>query len=52
MAGTNSFYVVSTPDLQEIDNSVNQAIKKISPRYDFKGSVAEIEFNKEEIGFF
>lgn len=49
MAGTYSFDVVSKPDLQEIDNAVNQAIKEISQRYDFKGAIAEIEFNKEEV---
>lgn len=50
MAGTYSFDIVSKPDLQEIDNAVNQTIKEISQRYDFKGVVAEVEFNgKDEI---
>ncbi|MDQ1309727.1 MAG: cyclic-di-GMP-binding protein, partial [Pseudomonadota bacterium] len=35
-------------DLQEVDNAVNQARKEIAQRYDFKGSMASIEFNKAE----
>ncbi|SEF92284.1 hypothetical protein SAMN05660865_01338 [Caloramator fervidus] len=48
MAGTYSFDIVSKPDLQEIDNAINQALKEISQRYDFKGIIAEIEFNKKD----
>ncbi|EYE89639.1 hypothetical protein Q428_01060 [Fervidicella metallireducens AeB] len=49
MAGNCSFDVVSEINVQEMDNAVNQTIKEISQRFDFKGCVAEIEFNKEEI---
>lgn len=38
-----SFDVVSQVDLQEIDNAINQAKKEIDNRYDFKGSLAELE---------
>ena len=31
----------------EIDNAVNQARKEISTRFDFKGSVAEIDFDRK-----
>jgi uncharacterized protein YajQ (UPF0234 family) len=48
MAAVSSFDVTSTIDLQEVDNAVNQARKEIAQRYDFKGSVAAIEFNKAE----
>jgi hypothetical protein len=40
--------VTSSVDLQEVDNAVNQARKEIAQRYDFKGSMAAIEFNKAE----
>src|SRR5215210_3903632 len=48
MPPASSFDVTSTVDLQEIDNAINQARKEIGQRYDFKGSPAEIEFNKTE----
>ncbi|MEO5366400.1 MAG: YajQ family cyclic di-GMP-binding protein [Magnetococcus sp. WYHC-3] len=37
-----SFDIVSEVDLQEVDNAVNQAVKEIGTRYDFKGSHCEI----------
>ena len=48
MASQSSFDVTTGVDLQEVDNAVNQAQKEISQRYDFKGSVATIEFNRTE----
>ena len=41
-----SFDIVSKVDEQEVDNAVNQAIKEISQRYDFKGSKSEIKWEK------
>lgn len=49
MAGSNSFDIVSEVDLQEVDNAVNQTIKEVSQRYDFKGSKVEIHLDKDEI---
>ena len=46
MAKKATFDVVSEIDLQEVDNAVNQARKEVGQRYDFKGSSAEIEFEK------
>ena len=43
-----SFDIVSNVDPQEVDNAVNQAIKEISQRYDFKGSSSEIKWEKKE----
>ena len=43
-----SFDIVSKVDMQEVDNAVNQAIKEISQRYDFKGSKSEIKWEKKE----
>ena len=48
MAGTCSFDVTSTVDLQEVDNAVNQARKEVAQRYDFKGSKAAIDFSRTE----
>lgn len=49
MAQNNSFDVVSEINLQEMDNAVNQTVKEITQRYDFKGTVAEVEFNNDEV---
>jgi len=48
MASQSSFDVTTGVDLQEVDNAVNQAQKEISQRYDFKGSVATIDFSRAE----
>jgi uncharacterized protein YajQ (UPF0234 family) len=42
-----SFDVVSTVDMQEVDNAVNQAVKEIGQRYDFKGSKSSITLEKD-----
>lgn len=44
-----SFDIVSEVDMQEVDNAVNQAIKEIQQRYDFRGSKSEIQWDKKEI---
>ena len=46
MAATNSFDVSTGCDLQEVDNAVNQALKEIGQRYDFKGTKCEIVFDR------
>jgi uncharacterized protein YajQ (UPF0234 family) len=46
MAGTASFDVSTGADLQEVDNAVNQALKEIGQRYDFKGTHVTIEFDR------
>lgn len=48
MASVASFDITSGVDLQEVDNAVNQARKEIAQRYDFKGSRAAIDFNRDE----
>jgi len=48
MAANPSFDIVSEINLQEVDNAVNQALKEIAQRYDFKGSRSSIEFNQKE----
>jgi uncharacterized protein YajQ (UPF0234 family) len=49
MANSYSFDIVSTVDMQEVDNAINQAKKEISQRYDFKGSKVEIQLINDEI---
>lgn len=49
MAKDCSFDVVSEVDMQEVDNAVNQAVKEIGTRYDFRGSKAEIVLEGETI---
>ncbi len=44
-----SFDIVSEVDKQEIDNALNQARKELATRFDFKGSVAEIVYEKDKI---
>ena len=47
MAQDSSFDVVSEIDLQEMDNAINQAVKEITTRFDFKGSAASVEFDRK-----
>ena len=44
-----SFDIVSEVDKQEIDNALNQARKELATRFDFKGVVAEILYEKDNI---
>lgn len=44
-----SFDIVSEINNQEADNAVNQTLKEIEGRYDFKGSKSELLWDKKEI---
>lgn len=44
-----SFDVVSRVDLNEVKNAFNQATKELDNRYDFRGSIAKIEFDGKEM---
>ena len=44
----SSFDIVSKLDRQEADNALNQAVKEISTRYDFKNTGAEIKWSGEK----
>jgi uncharacterized protein YajQ (UPF0234 family) len=48
MASNPSFDVSTGADLQEVDNAVNQALKEIAQRYDFKGTHCTIEFDRDK----
>lgn len=43
----SSFDIVSEVDLQEVDNAVNNVRKEVETRYDFRGTITEIEFNRK-----
>ena len=46
MAKESSFDVVSTVDIQEVDNAFGQAKRELSQRYDLKDSGADIALDK------
>lgn len=48
MAKESSFDVVSTVDMQEVDNAFQQAKRELSQRYDLKDSGATISLNKSK----
>lgn len=49
MAGSNSFDVVSEVNMMETSNAVQQAMKEIRQRFDFKGSVSDIQLEGETL---
>ena len=48
MAQQNTFDIVSKVDLAEVKNAVNQAMKEIQQRFDFKGTNSNIDLNEKE----
>ena len=42
----HTFDIVSKVDLQEVSNAIQQAMKEIDQRFDFKGSKSSIELDK------
>ena len=48
MAKDSSFDVVSTVDMQEVDNAYQQTARELTQRYDLKGSGASIEISNAE----
>lgn len=48
MAKDSSFDVVSTVDMQEVDNAYQQTARELTQRYDLKGSGSTIEFSKAD----
>ena len=49
MAQQNSFDIVSEVDRAEISNAINQTLKEVGQRFDFKGSHANVALEKEEL---
>ncbi|HJU04461.1 MAG TPA: YajQ family cyclic di-GMP-binding protein [Nitrospiraceae bacterium] len=48
MAEQNSFDVVSKVDMQEVKNAVDQALKEIHQRFDFKGTKTELTLKEKD----
>lgn len=48
MAKENSFDIVSKVDLQEVSNAVDQTVREIAQRYDFRTSPAEVDWDKKK----
>ena len=51
MAKESSFDVVSTVDLQEVDNAYQQTTRELKQRYDLRQSGATISFSKKDQTF-
>ncbi|MBS1809002.1 MAG: YajQ family cyclic di-GMP-binding protein [Acidobacteria bacterium] len=48
MAQQNTFDITSQIDASEVVNAINQAMKEVQNRFDFKGSKSNIEMEKQE----
>ena len=46
MASNETFDITTGCDLQEVDNAVNQTVKELSQRYDFKKVKYEFKFDR------
>jgi uncharacterized protein YajQ (UPF0234 family) len=51
MAKESSFDVVSSVDMQEVDNAFQQTQRELTQRYDLKQSGATIEFSRKDAVF-
>ena len=49
MAQQNSFDIVSQVDRAEIGNALNQTMKEVRQRFDFKGSNAEVVVEEDDL---
>ena len=49
MAQQNSFDIVSQIDLAEVKNALDQTMKEVRQRFDFKGSHAEVRLEENEL---
>jgi cyclic-di-GMP-binding protein len=49
MSGKNSFDIVCKIDHQEVVNAVQQAMKEVRTRFDFKGSKSDVQLQDNEI---
>jgi len=49
MAKSNSFAIVSKTDMEEVRNAVNQAMKEVKQRFDFKKSCSEVKIEGETL---
>lgn len=51
MPQESSFDIRYTPNIAEVDNAYQQALKELSQRYDFRGSPTTLELDKKTMTF-
>jgi len=49
MAADSSFDVTSKIDRMELDNAINQAVREIETRFDFKNTGSKIELEGDKV---
>jgi uncharacterized protein YajQ (UPF0234 family) len=49
MAKENSFDIVSKTDYAEVTNALNQTVKEVTARFDFKGSKATVKLADKDL---
>lgn len=49
MAKENSFDIVSKVDLAEVENAINQTLKEVATRFDFKGSKSDVKLEGTDL---
>ena len=49
MAKSNSFDVLSSVDLNEVNNALQQTMKEVRQRFDFKGSKSQVTLEEGEL---
>lgn len=49
MAKENSFDIASEVDYAEVTNAINQTVKEVAQRFDFKGSKATVELEDKDL---
>ena len=49
MAQQNSFDIVSQVDRAEVTNAINQTVKEVRQRFDFKGSSASVDLEENDL---
>jgi uncharacterized protein YajQ (UPF0234 family) len=49
MAQQNSFDIVSQVDMAEVKNALDQTMKEVRQRFDFKGSHAEVRIEEKDL---
>lgn len=49
MAKENTFDIVSQINMPEVNNAVDQSLRELRTRFDFKGSKSDINFDGEEL---
>lgn len=47
MASESSFDAVSKPNMQELDNAINQTLKELATRFDFRGVPFKVELDQK-----